>query len=84
MLTWMYRKAAKEAKARGPGGVKEKRPSEVKQHGKVEKRTSRQEARTEDKPVKTEAEKLREKAKPKEPEPPKSEMLSKIAKNLGS
>ena len=77
MLTWMYRKAVKEAKARGPG--------EVKDQGKVEKkRTSRQEARTEDKPVKTEAEKLREKAKPKEPEPPKSEMLAKIAKNLGS
>ena len=77
MLTWMYRKAVKEAKARGPG--------EVKDQGKVEKkRTSRQEAKAEDKPVRTEAEKLREKAKLKEPEPPKSEMLAKIAKNLGS
>ena len=76
MLTWMYRKAVNEAKARGPG--------EVKDQGKVEKRTSRQEARTEDRPVKTEAEKLREKVKPKEPEPPKSEVLAKIAKNLGS
>ncbi|WP_042688651.1 hypothetical protein [Thermococcus nautili] len=75
MLTWMYRKAAKEAKARGPG--------EVKDH-KAEKRTSRQEARTEDKLVKTETERLREKAKPKEPEPPQSEVLAKIAKNLGS
>ncbi|CAI1492051.1 N-terminal coiled-coil domain [Thermococcus nautili] len=76
MLTWMYRKAVKEAKARGLG--------EVKDQGKVEKRTSRQEARTEDKPVKTETERLREKAKPKEPEPPQSEVLAKIAKNLGS
>ena len=41
-------------------------------------------AKAEDKPVKTEAEKLREKAKPKEPEKPKSEVLAKIAKNLGS
>jgi len=63
MLTWMYRKAAKEAK----GG------------------TSRSAVKNEEpKPVKTETEKLRENAKPKEPEPPKSEMLSKIAKNLGS
>ena len=76
MLTWMYRKAVKEAKARGP--------REVKDQGKVEKRTSRQEAKAEDRPVKTEAEKLREKVKPKEPEPPQSEVLAKIAKNLGS
>lgn len=38
----------------------------------------------EEKPVKTPNEKLRENAKPKEPEKPKSEMLAKIAKNLGS
>lgn len=69
MLTWMYKKAAKEAK--------EKRP--VSQQEKAEPK-----AKAEDKPVKTETEKMKEKAKPKEPEPPKSEMLAKIAKNLGS
>ena len=37
-----------------------------------------------EKPVKTETEALREKAKPKEPERPKSELLDKISKNLGS
>ncbi|NJE04191.1 hypothetical protein E3E27_08655 [Thermococcus sp. MV11] len=73
MLTWMYRKAAKEAKV-GSGKV---RPE-------AGERTSGSDANAGDKPVKTEAEKLREKAKPKEPEPPKSEMLAKIAKNLGS
>ena len=75
MLTWMYRKAAKEAKG--------KRPS---QQGKAEQKVSpkAEGKQTEDKPVKTETERLREKAKPKEPEPPKSEMLAKIAKNLGS
>ena len=37
-----------------------------------------------EKPVKTEAEALRERAKPKESEKPKSELLDKISKNLGS
>ncbi|WP_148882753.1 hypothetical protein [Thermococcus aciditolerans] len=74
MLTWMYRKAAKEAKG--------KRPRETEREEKEQK--AGQKAKAEDRPVKTETEKLREKAKPKEPEPPKSEMLAKIAKNLGS
>ena len=73
MLTWMYRKAVKEAKGKRPASQQEKK----------EQKTETK-AKTEDKPVKTETERLREKAKPKEPEPPKSEMLAKIAKNLGS
>ncbi|WP_457751036.1 hypothetical protein [Thermococcus sp.] len=72
MLTWMYRKVAKEAKGKRPANQQEKREQKA---GQV---------KAEDKPVKTETEKLREKAKPKEPEPPRSEMLAKIAKNLGS
>ena len=74
MLTWMYRKAVKEKGKRSP------------QQGKAEQKVSpkAEGKQIEDKPVKTETERLREKARPKEPEPPRSEVLAKIAKNLGS
>ncbi len=48
------------------------------------KKEKKQEAGEEEKPVKTETEALRERAKPNEPEKPKSELLDKISKNLGS
>ncbi|AFL94735.1 hypothetical protein CL1_0527 [Thermococcus cleftensis] len=84
MLTWMYRKAAKEAKGRKSSGNKADL-STYAGWGHYGKDLEEEKGETgENKPVKTEAEKLREKAKPKEPEPPKSEMLAKIAKNLGS
>jgi len=49
------------------------------------KRTKKSESasKNEEKPVRTETEALRERAKPKEPEKPKSELLEKISKNLG-
>ncbi|BAD85546.1 hypothetical protein TK1357 [Thermococcus kodakarensis KOD1] len=70
LLTWMYRSALKK---------KGKEKADKGPAAGGEKRTGEPE-----KPVKTEAEALREKAKPKEPEPPKSELLNKIQKNLGS
>ncbi|WP_048151241.1 hypothetical protein [Palaeococcus ferrophilus] len=70
LLTWMYRSALKR---KGKEKV-EKGPAAGGDNGTGES----------EKPVKTETEALREKAKPKEPEPPKSELLAKINKNLGS
>lgn len=48
------------------------------------KKEKKQGTGEEEKPVKTETEALRERAKPKEPEKLKSELLDKISKNLGS
>ena len=79
-LTWMYKNAVKgkKVKAGGKGqGSKELSP------GTSAKELS-SETGKEEKPVKTETEVLRERARPKEPEKPKSELLDKISKNLGS
>ena len=77
-LTWMYKSALKKAKA----GRKGQESKELSSRTSAKELSS--EGKREERPVKTEMEALRESAKPKEPEPPESELLAKIRKNLGS
>ena len=77
-LTWMYKSAVKKAKAGGKG----QESKELSPRSSAKELSS--ETKKEERPVKTEMEALREKAEPKEPEKPKSELLDKISKNLGS
>ena len=79
-LTWMYKNAVREKRVKAGG--KGQGSKELSQRTSAKEVSS--ETKKDERPVKTETEVLRERAKPKEPEEPESELLAKIRKNLGS